>query len=284
MSPWMWQPLSKPRQAVSGEKLYCCENPKCHSSICTLASHRHPPPVSTPLHFTPVIFLFSFSLSFPPLPLRCFGVTLPLNKPLVLPHLQLLRKIKDETGTSAASSNLPTELFFLNLNNYGYVFTCFLVSQHGGWLARYCPLQYIFMLAADRMGLLNQLQTDCAVRKLHRFLVFSLIWPNIWPDACTAVTVNSVREVKPTLGLEDILGKAVKLKPEEQTSIDKSCHWKVKNNSEHRKLLMWSRYHEGAEQGCSLTPGFIAVGTKKFREHHQARNRKKAWAESQSEN
>lgn len=82
-----------------------------------------------------------------------------------------LKKIKDETGTSLVSSDLPTELFFPNLNNYGSVFTCFLVSQHADWLARYCPLQHIFMPAADRMGWLNQLLMNSAVRKLHRLLV-----------------------------------------------------------------------------------------------------------------
>lgn len=38
---------------------------------------------------------------------------------------------------------------------------------------------------------------------------------------------------------------------------------------------MWTRYHEGAKQGCSLTPGFVAVGAKKFREHNQAKKKRR---------
>ena len=71
MRPSVWLPLSKPRQPVSGETLYCWENLKCHSSICTRSTASFPPSAVPPSHSTPVIFftLFLFqSLSVPPPP------------------------------------------------------------------------------------------------------------------------------------------------------------------------------------------------------------------------
>lgn len=61
MSPSVWRPLSKPRQPVSRETLYCWENPKCHSSICARSLASLPPYVFPPPHSAPVISLRSSS-------------------------------------------------------------------------------------------------------------------------------------------------------------------------------------------------------------------------------
>lgn len=101
MSPWMWRPLSKPGQAVSGEKLYCWENPKCHSSICYLLWPHNPPFCHNTIPLT--IFIFTLSLS------------LCLSFLLISQHSSLVRPHPS-----------PDKRNSLNLINYVYVFTCFL--------------------------------------------------------------------------------------------------------------------------------------------------------------
>lgn len=65
MSPSVWRPLSKPRQPVSRETLYCWENPKCHSSICARSPASLPPYVFPPPHSAPVISFTFFLLHNP---------------------------------------------------------------------------------------------------------------------------------------------------------------------------------------------------------------------------
>ena len=95
MSPSVWRPLSKPRQPVSRETLYCWENPKCHSSICTPASLRLPP---SPRHLIPLLssllfyaltlpYLFFSSSFFPSLTLSFFAVALSPDSVLVIKSL-----------------------------------------------------------------------------------------------------------------------------------------------------------------------------------------------------
>lgn len=71
MSPSVWRPLSKPRQPVSRETLYCWENPKCHSSICARSPASLPPYVFPPPHSAPDL-----------IPLLSSPYALPLTQPI----------------------------------------------------------------------------------------------------------------------------------------------------------------------------------------------------------
>lgn len=123
MSPSVWRPLSKPRQPVSRETLYCWENPKCHSSICArspaslppslpMSSHHLIPLLSSPLrsssYTTHLFFLnarshFSQSLSSISFLMALFLLTQSLSLLSQGPRTALLSLIHFSTSTNSSS-------------------------------------------------------------------------------------------------------------------------------------------------------------------------------------
>lgn len=95
----------------------------------------HPLPlllVSTPLHFTPVIFLFLFSLSLLPIsphPPSMFWCHPSPQQTSCLATCSLWGKSKTKLEPVYFNPISQQNYYFLILNNSGYVFTCFLVSQ-----------------------------------------------------------------------------------------------------------------------------------------------------------